>query len=864
MYYNHYQRLLRNIDFIVNKGLLSSNKNFMLTYHRILLVFLLGFILFSCKKLDNIDTSQAVEMKDLLVSPDFNWETSHDVTFLIYSDKSTVIQITSEAADINYYKGFYNGLTGFLTVKLNFPIIISEVRINGTLVVISGDEVQVNLSNSFKSTSAYNPQDIPTNGLLAAWHFDENTGTTASDATGNHNGVINSASWVSGIRGSALQFDGNVSHIQIPNTGFNPVGNSISFSLWFRLNAVGNSGSFIYQNVKYNVSIDAQGRVGFALYTPLWKAVNSGYSSRILDTDWHHVVMTYDGTTMNVFLDGQHRTYTSNSGNLQSTPASVYIGKEGPINPFNGTIDEILMYNRALTDSEVLEIYGSTPDPGNGSDNLVSYWKFDENTGNIANDSKGSNHGIISGAAWSQGISGSCLTFNGTSGLVSAPSKLNLNPVYEITMMAWAKTENLMTTKIFQKGDYDGHGIGQGNWDGWGAQIRLASNITQGLHWGEGLPILNQWYHLAMTYDGQQMKLYVNGQLKNSKPVTGLLYVNSRNLSIGSDDGNQKFFKGSVDEPKIFNRALDQTEIQANYTQSGNSPDIDGDGVPNADDSYPSDPARAFNNYSPVVGFNTLAFEDLWPSRGDYDFNDLVLDYRFKIVTNSNNKVSEVYGTFVVKAIGAAQKNGFGFQLPGTGIADSDVEVEGIRLKENFINLNQNGTEAGQDKITVIVFDNVNKILLGQGGFGVNVSADASYVQPDTTTVSVIFKPNTYSITEVGIDDFNPFLIVSHNRGREIHLPDKPPTNLADPTFFNSNDDNSNPSLGKYYRTNTNLPWAIRISPGFDPTFEKDQITVAYLKFTPWVESSGSQFTDWYLSKTGYRDESKIFPVPSK
>ena len=834
----------------------------MLHNYKFLYIFLVILVISSCKKNDPNPGMTTKQMKDLQVPSGFNWETSRDVTFQITSDKSTVISITSEAADIQYYRGFFNGLTGSFTVKLRIPAYVGQVRVNGNPVSISGNVVQVSLSNALKNGTTKNPQDIPTLGLVASWHFDENTGTTATDATGGHNGVISGAAWVNGIRGKALQFDGVSSQVQVPKAGFNPVGNSISFSFWFKLNTVGDNGSFIYQNVKYNVSMDAQGRVGFAIYTPVWASVNSGFTNRVLDTDWHHVVMTYDGSVMKIFLDGLFRTSLANTGNLQSSASDVYIGRQGTITPFKGIIDEMLMYNRALTDAEVLQIYGSTPDPSTGSDNLVSYYKLDENTGNTANDSKGGNNGTISGAIWGQGISGSCLVFNGTTGAVKVPSKLNLNPVYGITMMAWAKTTNYATTKIFQKGDYDGHGLGLGNWGGWGCQIRLVGNIAQGLSWGGGLPILNQWYHLAMTYDGAELKLYVNGQLRNSMAVTGLLYVNSRDLAIGSDDGTQKFFNGSIDECKFFNRALDQTEIQANFSQTGNVPDQDGDGVPDAEDAYPKDPARAFNNYSPVTGFGSLAFEDLWPGTGDYDFNDLVLDYRFKTVTNSNNKVTEVISTFVIRAIGAGLQNGFGFQLPGAGIAGADVEVTGYKLKESFINLNPNGTEAGQDKITVIVFDNVCKIMPSPGGFGVNTVPGNTYVKPDTTIVTVSFKPNTYAIEDLLIDSFNPFMIVNLDRGKEIHLPDNPPTSLVNPSYFKTSEDNSDPASGRYYKTKSNLPWAVRISSSFDYTNESAQITSAYLKFAAWAESGGVQYTDWYLKNSGYRDESNIFQVP--
>ncbi|NLH53483.1 MAG: LruC domain-containing protein, partial [Bacteroidales bacterium] len=77
--------------------------------------------------------------------------------------------------------------------------------------------------------------------------------------------------------------------------------------------------------------------------------------------------------------------------------------------------------------------------------------------------------------------------------------------------------------------------------------------------------------------------------------------------------------------------------------------DADGDGVGDQDDEYPTDPFRAFNNYYPSSnGFATLAFEDNWPNKGDYDFNDVVVDYQLNRVTNSQNQLVEVLGTFVL------------------------------------------------------------------------------------------------------------------------------------------------------------------------------------------------------------------------
>lgn len=846
---------------------LSLKKNAMNRLAIVLTTLILVIFSGGCRKFNtDPDPSSNKSMENLKVAAGFSWETSRNIEFNITTGGSCVITIASEDGLTIYHKGFYNLLTTSYQVKASIPAYVQNVLVNGEKVAITGIVVNVALTgnkNGLKSLSDFHQLQIPLEGLMAAWHFDENTGSIAHDSQGLHDGAITGAAWVPGINGSALNFDGTTGNVLIPNNGaFNPLTDKVSFSVWFKLDQVGSDGAFLHQNMKYLFRIDAQGKISFALYTPDWHDVVLSWSDRILDTDWHNAVATYDGAIMKIYIDGVLKTSGENTGSMRSTTASVYLGKQSSINPFDGILDELLMYDKALTQEEVLQIYSATPDPGNGSANLISSWNLNENTGTVALDGTGTNNGTISNGTWGTGQSGSCLVCNGISTNVKVLNASNLNPVNAITMMAWAKTLENKTTKIIQKGDWDGHGIGQGKWDGWNVHVRMDNNTSQTIHWGNGLPILNEWYHLAMTYDGATLKMYVNGQLKNSMAVTGNLKVNTRDLSIGSDNGNQKFFYGSIDDAKFFNAALTQTEIQANYEEQGPSGDADGDGVPDANDNYPNDPARAFNNYYPAAGYASIAFEDLWPGKGDYDFNDLVLDYSFNAVTNGSNKVTEIKATFIMRAIGAGLSNGFGFQLPGATLQQADVEVEGYKLRENYITLNANGTEANQEKVTVIVYDNVNKIMQNSSGFGVNVDPEAPFITPDTTVLSLAFTPDKYTIDEIGLASFNPFLIVNMERGKEVHLPDYPPTSLVDASYFGTGHDDSDPATGRYYKTENNLPWALRISSSYSYTIERRQITAAYLKFATWAESSGTQYADWYLDISGYRNSADIYAKP--
>ena len=310
--------------------------------------------------------------------------------------------------------------------------------------------------------------------------------------------------------------------------------------------------------------------------------------------------------------------------------------------------------------------------------------------------------------------------------------------------------------------------------------------------------------------------------------------------------------------PRIVNVTVDMGAYE--YFMAAPA-DADGDGVADVDDEYPNDDQRAFNIYYPAGGFGSLAYEDLWPGKGDYDFNDLIIDYRFKTVTSGSNHIVESFATFAVRAYGASFENGFGFQLANNNIPPSGiVSVTGYDLQEGYITLESNGLESGQSIPTIIVYDNAYNILQHPGnGIGVNTELSATYVDPDTLNIYIDYTNGTYLLSELDIPNFNPFIMVDLNRGIEVHLPDYLPTNLADESLFNTMEDDTQPAFGKYYKTVTNLPWAINIPVSFEYPIEKKDITSVYLKFAEWAESGGTLYQDWYMDEPGYRNSSLIY-----
>lgn len=286
--------------------------------------------------------------------------------------------------------------------------------------------------------------------------------------------------------------------------------------------------------------------------------------------------------------------------------------------------------------------------------------------------------------------------------------------------------------------------------------------------------------------------------------------------------------------------------------------DTDGDGTSNVFDEYPTDPSRAFNNYYPSVGeFGSFIFEDLWPSRGDYDFNDLVVDYHFKHVTNSQNEVVSIHIKTSTKAIGASYHNAFGIQL--NTFPSNVTSVTGQEITKDYLDIADNGTENQQDKAVIIIFDDAFNVLSYPGlGVGVNTLPQNPYVSPDTITVDIAFNnPVEYNI--MGAPPYNPFIIVDRERGKEVHMPGSEPTSLVNESYFGTGDDDTDVNLGNYYMSDTHLPWALNLPSSFVYPIEKRSIKEAHLHFNTWATSQGTVYKDWYQNSPSYRNYTNIY-----
>ena len=314
---------------------------------------------------------------------------------------------------------------------------------------------------------------------------------------------------------------------------------------------------------------------------------------------------------------------------------------------------------------------------------------------------------------------------------------------------------------------------------------------------------------------------YFNGNLQVSSVNT----INASNLTGGATLGNSLYIPVS----------------SCNSDGNGTAAvaDADGDGVPDNVDAYPNDATKAYNSYYPSSGgAATVAFEDQWPAKGDYDLNDVVMGYKYMIVTNTSNNVVQVIGNYTLTATGGSANNGFAVQFP--------------TASANVSGLTGGSLQSCQTNAVVTIFTNM-RAEMSQW----NTVPGAT--QAPVKTYSISFNvANGSSISTFGLNSYNPF--IWNITGHEVHLPGHLPTSTADQSVFGTQDDNTSVSASRYYLTKTGLPYAIDVPVAFSYPVEGVDITQAYLNFGAWAQSSSSTYTDWFSNTaSGYRNAANIY-----
>ena len=201
------------------------------------------------------------------------------------------------------------------------------------------------------------------------------------------------------------------------------------------------------------------------------------------------------------------------------------------------------------------------PPPAGG---LVASYSFNEGSGTTLIDRSGKGHtGTISGATWTTlGKYGRALTFDGVNDWVTVADAADLDLTTGMTLEAWVRPSSLgswRTVILKQSPGGLAYSLYASN-----EQSLVESDVNIGADVGAAAPAalaVNTWSHLAVSYDGTALRLFVNGVEVDSRPLSGSMLTSTGVLRIGGNSVWSEFFAGRIDEIRIYNRALTPAEI---------------------------------------------------------------------------------------------------------------------------------------------------------------------------------------------------------------------------------------------------------------------------------------------------------------
>jgi glucose/arabinose dehydrogenase/chitodextrinase len=217
--------------------------------------------------------------------------------------------------------------------------------------------------------------------------------------------------------------------------------------------------------------------------------------------------------------------------------------------------------------------YVGQPPPTTG---LVAAYAFNEGTGASFADASGNgNGGTIGAATWTTlGKNGGALSFNGTTARATVPDSSSLDLTTAMTLEAWVHpTSTGGWRDVIYKGPDDIYYLEASS--DTGPPATGGTFTASPLYGTTSLP-LNAWSHLAATYDGAAIRIFVNGVQVASKAQTGSIATSTGALTIGGDAVYGQYFAGRIDDIRIYNTALTQAQIQADRdTPVGSGPPPD-------------------------------------------------------------------------------------------------------------------------------------------------------------------------------------------------------------------------------------------------------------------------------------------------
>ncbi len=438
--------------------------------------------------------------------------------------------------------------------------------------------------------SVYNADSQGLTSLKTSLYGVYNGESNTNDSYGTNNGTaIGGLTYTNGKIGQAFNFNGSNSYVQLPNNSMNFTGD-FSISCWVKSNTSGNY--IIFNNYIYSGGLD----YGYGLSirgNDLYFQIMAGNSIVNLiytnSSGWtsqfnHILVKRTNNSGSELYLNGTKVAFNSSTTNPSYTSThtpTIGVAKDPVLYwYFNGIIDAVSVWNKALTASEITDLYNS----GNGSQYITdTFYKP------TTNDALGTNNGTaVGGLTYTTGKIGQAFSMNGSTSYVSLPNNsLNFTGDFSYSMFVYFK--NIPSGEAYMLTATNGNGSNIN----YGTSFGIISGVVHftvfngGSYssWKTNLLLPTTWYHLVMTKTvGNAPKFYINGTLtpttlvagtNSMNPVyTGGSYPNSLcsigNYRYNNGSSSYAYANANIDAVNTWQKELTQAEVTELYN-SGNA-----------------------------------------------------------------------------------------------------------------------------------------------------------------------------------------------------------------------------------------------------------------------------------------------------
>ncbi|MBK6833507.1 MAG: T9SS type A sorting domain-containing protein [Bacteroidetes bacterium] len=535
----------------------------------------------------------------------------------ICSGEAIILRGTCDATGYTWSGGVTNGVAFYPTSTQTYTCTgtssstidsitievanITNEALSGPTTVCAGSTATINIANSTNGVQYFlrdNATDYIVDGPIAGTGSALNFSTGNLSASTTYNVIANSNPVVSAAPGTALDFDG--SNDKITTNYFFPTTSNLTLEAWiypesgvygriltsFNGGSSSNASDVIFDNAN---AVTNNGR---ALRLVIGTTYTASVPNVLTLNAWNHVAATFNNGVIILYVNGASvGTFTIAATTLlTNTIRPLTIGEDylqGSVAEyFNGKIDEVRIWKRTLSQSEIAANMNSClTGPQN---QLEVYYKMDEGTGTLINDFSGNarngtftngtanNHWVTSSRSCNEIVSlptgtGSALDFDGTNDVVMTTFKMPATSVFSVEGWVFPRSTNY--DRFISNYAFPLNGamiIDSYNATNNGRALRFNVYGTGNTVFTISAPsvlTLNAWNHIACTFNNGVMTAYVNGfeVVTGTAPFTSIPQISS-SFVFGEDfvPGTAEYLNGKLDEIRFWNKALNQTEIMTN------------------------------------------------------------------------------------------------------------------------------------------------------------------------------------------------------------------------------------------------------------------------------------------------------------